>query len=150
MSRHLRRTAALVTTGVLLTCGVAFAPSAYAAPAGCGNNIADYTGAAFTLTTSDPSPSYLPKSVTFNSDGTVTDTYGTGSFKIAVSTLDAGGSGTVQVAVPVFGTSPFGEQSLANFVFTPTCLVGTTVRQLNGFGQPNTILIAATLSRPSL
>ncbi|MFB8172576.1 hypothetical protein [Kitasatospora purpeofusca] len=141
MSVH--RAASLATTGLLLACGGAAAPAAHAATAGCGNNIADYTGAAFTITTGITVDD-LPSSVTFNSDGTVTNSAGTGSFQIAPSTLAVGGSGTLQARIPAHAGSSYGA------VLAPKCLVGTTVRQLNGSLPYFTTFVAMTLSRPSL
>ncbi|MEK2493184.1 hypothetical protein WN990_26885 [Kitasatospora purpeofusca] len=146
MHKALHRAASLVTTGLLLACGAATAPGAHAATAGCGNNIADYTGAAFSVATFSPDE-HLPDALEFNGDGTVARNDGgdAGQFGVLSSSLAVGGSGTVQVRFPGGGYSD-------DWILTPKCLVGTTVRQLSGFGtfngRPGNY--AVSLSRPSL
>ncbi|OKI99889.1 hypothetical protein [Kitasatospora sp. CB01950] len=127
--------AAAATAGLLAT-----AAPAQAATAGCGNNGADYTGAKFTVATSSSDTQSIPAEVTFNGDGSVVTDLASGTFTVVSSTLAEGGSGAVRVGLPNNQT----------FFLRPTCLAGTTVRQLDGLLQWGTDLYSAVLSRPSL
>ncbi len=142
------RVVSVATVGLLLACGAAFAPAAQAAPAGCGNNIADYTVTAFTIATAPVTDPPEGRLVTVNSNSTVTYNGNIGAFGIAASTLAVGGSGTVRMTLPVTTGGPFPLSY--SLYLTPTCLVGTTVRQLSGTGRSGGVEFAATLSRASL
>lgn len=109
----LHRAAAVATSSLLLACGAAFAPGAHAAPADCGNNLADCTGSAFTIATTPVTNPPEGGSVTVNSDSTVTFHNSTGAFAVAASTPAVGGSGTVRMTLPVATGGPFPPQLLA-------------------------------------